>query len=305
MGMSGACYRIAFCEVWDWSALDALVAFSYDMPLYEAIGYEPVWACRLEKDERIAERRRIVADILRGKPVVAINLRVAPEWGVITGYSNNGKTLYCRTYFDGDRQGENKGYPETENWPFLITHFGEKREKPSATVVLTASLRALINSFEAHPRDGYFQGKQGYEKWIEGLRNDSLWNTQCSQDDLGRRYDVHLSTVYQLIDARRCAVSYLTECCSFADKDVSVLLKEMADTYRDFSERLHVFKEWLLKEGVSCFLGTASGKSTREKQAVLLESVLQEELKNVETAKQIIILIENKQNAAIKKTWFF
>ncbi|HBN85337.1 MAG TPA: hypothetical protein DDZ89_16010, partial [Clostridiales bacterium] len=121
MGMSGACYRIVFCEVWDWSALDALVAFSYDIPLYHAIGYEPVWACRLDKDARVAERKRIVADILNGKPVVAINLRVAPEWGAITGYSDKGKTLYCRTYFDGDKLNENKDYLETENWPFLIT----------------------------------------------------------------------------------------------------------------------------------------------------------------------------------------
>ena len=204
MGMSGACYRLAFCEVWDWSALDALVAFSYDVPLYEAIGYEPVWACRLEKDERTLERRRIVADICRGVPVVAMNLRVAPEWGIITGYSGNGKTLFCRTYFDGDRLNENKDYLETENWPFLIAHFGKKREKPSALAILSGSLRALANSFEAPPRDGYFQGEKGYMKWIEGLQNESIWAADCPPSDLDRRFDVHLSTVYQLVDARRC-----------------------------------------------------------------------------------------------------
>ena len=132
MGMSGACWRITFCEVWDWSALDALVAYSYDMPLYDAIGYQSVWACRLEKDDRAIERRRIVSDILSGKPVLAINLRVTAEWGVITGYSDNGKTLYCRTYFDADKLNENKDYLETENWPFLIAHF-EKNAKSRLT----------------------------------------------------------------------------------------------------------------------------------------------------------------------------
>ena len=300
MGMSGACYRITFCEVWDWSALDALVAFSYDVPLYNAIGYEPVWACRLDKDDRITERKRIVADILRGKPVLAINLRVAPEWGVITGYSDNGKTLYCRTYFDADKLKENKDYLETENWPFLITHFGEKREKSSCTEILYGSLRALINSFEAPPRDGYFQGKQGYEKWIAGLRNDSLWSESCPQNDLERRFDVHLSTVYQLVDARRCAADYLTECHAFVSKDISALLIEMSDTYRSFTERLHTFKEELLKSGVSCFLGLDSSKAMREKQAILLESALQEEMKNVETAKQIMILLKKGDDSAIK-----
>ena len=40
MGMSGACYRIAFTEVWDWSAADALVAFDYASVLSSATGYE-------------------------------------------------------------------------------------------------------------------------------------------------------------------------------------------------------------------------------------------------------------------------
>ena len=304
MGMSGACYRIVFCEVWDWSALDALVAFSYDMPLYKAIGYEPVWACRLEKDERIAERRRIVADILRGKPIVAINLRVAPEWGVITGYSDNGKTLYCRTYFDGDKLNENKDYLETENWPFLIMHFGEKREKLSAIEILTASLQALEESFEAPPRDGYFQGKQGYEKWIEGLRNDSIWSEQCPQHDIGRRFDVHLSTVYQLVDARKCAAVFLSECSEFTGKNVSVLLREMVDIYRAFIEKLNTFKKGLLQKGASCFTNPNTGRVIREEQAVLLESVLQEEIKNVETAKKILTFLNEKikdKNIRIEK----
>lgn len=90
MGMSGACYRIAFAEVWDWSATDALVAFDYASTLFSAIGYEPIWVDRIDKDDRSEERRSIVADIANGKPVIAINPRVAPEWGVITGYSENG-----------------------------------------------------------------------------------------------------------------------------------------------------------------------------------------------------------------------
>jgi len=199
-----------------------------------------------------------------------------------------------------DKLNEHKDYLETENWPFLITHFGEKCEKPSRTAILNASLRALVNSFEAPPRDGYFQGKQGYEKWIAGLRNDSLWDTQCPQNDLGRRFDVHLSTTYQLVDARRCAAAYLTECCALVSQDIAALLMEMADTYRGFTEHLHTFKEELLKTGVSCFLGSDSGKAMRKEQVLLLESALQEEFKNVETAKQIMKLFEYQEDSVIK-----
>jgi hypothetical protein len=37
MGMSGACYRLNFTEIWDWSATDALVAFDYNEAMYRAI----------------------------------------------------------------------------------------------------------------------------------------------------------------------------------------------------------------------------------------------------------------------------
>ena len=55
---------------------------------------------RLEKQERKAERQAIMEDIQKGRPVLAINLRVAPEWGIITGYTDNGNRFLCRTYFD-------------------------------------------------------------------------------------------------------------------------------------------------------------------------------------------------------------
>ena len=118
MGMSGACYRICFVDVWDYSCTDALVAFDYATPLYEAIGYGFHMVERLEKQERKAERQAIMEDIRRGRPVLAINLRVAAEWGIITGYVDDGNRFLCRTYFDqevfdalegGNGQGETDG----------------------------------------------------------------------------------------------------------------------------------------------------------------------------------------------------
>ena len=116
--MSGACYRICFVDVWDYSCTDALVAFDYATPLYEAIGYGFRMVERLEKQERKAERQAIMEDIRRGRPVLAINLRVAAEWGIITGYVDDGNRFLCRTYFDqevfdalegGNGQGETDG----------------------------------------------------------------------------------------------------------------------------------------------------------------------------------------------------
>lgn len=100
MGMSGACYRVCFTDVWDYSCTDALVVYDYATPLYDAIGYGFRMVERLENQERKAERQAIMEDIQKGRPVLAINLRVAPEWGVITGYTDNGNRFLCRTYFD-------------------------------------------------------------------------------------------------------------------------------------------------------------------------------------------------------------
>ncbi|MDR0950014.1 MAG: hypothetical protein LBM69_10940 [Lachnospiraceae bacterium] len=225
MGMSGACYRIHFTDVWDWSATDALVAYGYDAPLCRAIGYEAVWAGRIEAKDRVAERRNIVSDIQLGRPIVAINLRVAPEWGVITGYGDNGKTLYCRTYFDKvllnedgmaaenanlahfDSKGE---YLLADNWPWGIMHLRKKspcdhEQSMTAEEILRQSLQTAVSSFEQPQERGYWQGEQAYEHWIAGLKDDSLWNRDNMRDDFSRRASVNECTLRSLIDERRCA----------------------------------------------------------------------------------------------------
>jgi hypothetical protein len=76
MGISGACYRVCFVDVWDWSCTDALVSFDYAAPLYNAIGYTPEWAERLEKGDRKDERFAIMHDLQDGKPVLICGLHL-------------------------------------------------------------------------------------------------------------------------------------------------------------------------------------------------------------------------------------
>lgn len=66
----------------------------------QSFGYKYVHAKRVPKEYREDERNRIINDLNRNIPVLAINLRVAAEWGVITGYEQQGKILLCRTYYD-------------------------------------------------------------------------------------------------------------------------------------------------------------------------------------------------------------
>jgi transcriptional regulator with XRE-family HTH domain len=282
MGLSGACYRIAFTEVWDYSAVDALVAYDYSTPLFKATGFEQIWADRLSKEERTAERDRIVADINEGKPVIAINLRIAPEWGVITGYRDNGKILLCRTYFDGELLKERgMDYLEADFWPFLITHIGERKDKPSEYESLLSSLELLIKSFQAPVQNGYYQGQEAYERWIEGLLREELWDGHSSYQEIDRRIGVNDTTLLNLIDARRSAGVYLNEAAAFVPETFQEALRLLSTKYADIAESLTTFRDQSKKAAADKVhyneidTGRNFSKDFRKKQAELLKQVLE------------------------------
>lgn len=283
MGMSGACYRIAFTDVWDWSAVDALVAYDYSTPLFRAIGYEQIWADRISKEERNGERQRIVQDISKGKPVIAINLRIAPEWGVITGYKDNGKILLCRTYFDKEYLNENEDYLESDFWPFAIAHFGKNIAKPLDKEILFTSLKNLVDSFHAPCQRGYYQGKEAYEHWIDGLSKDSLWDQDNSQEEIERRIGVNDSTLLNLIDARRCAADYLKCTVSLIPEELRKQQLLIVDRYNDIAKLLADFREESKKSSSVTVhyndidTGHNSGADFRKKQVVLLKDILEKE----------------------------
>ncbi len=315
MGMSGACYRVCFVDVWDWSCTDALVSFDYATPLYNAIGYTPVWANRLEKGDRKAERLAILRDLQKGKPILAINLRIAPEWGVITGYLDNGDEFLCRTYFDkeifdawesADCQrpdlkqltfDERGGYLANDFWPFLITHFGDKKEKPSMHEILMTSLRTLVESFHADRADrcnGYYNGKGAYEAWIKGLSDDSAFDLSNDKQNALRRLGVNESMLFNLIDARRAAEVYLRDSIGLLSDEYQPTLRKIAENYRRVHQSMSAFRD---KVKFCCDTEVAyntfhvMGVATRElrrEQIGLLADALALEQENAELAKQII-----------------
>jgi hypothetical protein len=308
MGLSGACYRIAFTEIWDWSAVDALVSYDYSSLLFRALGYEQIWVDRLEKSDRKSERKNIIADIEAGKPVIAINLRIAPEWGVITGFTEKGKILLCRTYFDApvfDQHKDDKdflqetgGYLETDGWPYLIVHFGERFEKPSAYDSMIASLRALIDSFSAPVNRGYCQGEEAYKAWIDGLKDETGWAECQSEDNLFRRMSVNDYMLLNLKDARRCAAEYLRSNASLLNGACQELLLEISSVYNSISQILYDFRN--KEKSISdkeIFYNAISSKgvyshSLRSEQINLLKEILSLEEQNKKRAEKILLLIK-------------
>lgn len=300
MGMSGACYRICFTEVWDYSCTDALVSFDYATPLFNAIGYSCHMVDRLDKNKRKTERLAIMKDIRNGKPVLAINLRVAPEWGVITGYTDHGNRFLCRTYFDKDvfadleRENcqkpedrrivfeDNEGYLFNDFWPFIIIHFDEKKEVPSPLDILKTSLTTLIQSFHAEESRGYHQGKDAYEAWITGLSKDSDFQLENDRENVLRRLDVNDNMLCSLIDSRRAAASYLHEnvYISLMSENEQKYLAKIAENCRTISAMFSGFRS-KLQDSSRCEIAyntvKAFGVSTpelRKEQIDLLKKAL-------------------------------
>ena len=316
MGMSGACYRICFVDCWDYSCTDALVTFDYATPLYKAIGYSFRIADRLEKQERKAERLAIMEDIQNGKPVLAINLRVAPEWGIITGYTGHGSRFLCRTYFDKDVFAaleqeddknkedrrivfeDNEGYLFNDSWPFLIIHFGEKTDCPSPTDILKTSLTTLVDSFHAEECRGYYQGKDAYKAWIKGLAAESDFRLENDKENVLRRLNVNDNMLCNLIDSRRAAASYLRENIALLTEQSQEYLTKIAGNCQTIADTLSAFRCKLYRSSVytaSYNTINAFGVSTpelRKEQIDHLENALILEEENCRLAESILEMPE-------------
>lgn len=316
MGMSGACYRICFTDVWDYSCMDALVAYDYASPLSEAVGFAFRFVERLEKQERKAERRAIVEDLQSGRPVLAINLRVAPEWGIITGYTDNGSRFLCRTYFDrevfedleqesgegqerrlADRRmvfEENGGYLYSDFWPFIILHFGEKKDRPSPLSILKNSLAAFIDSFRAVSCRGYYQGKEAYRAWIQGVSREEDFRPEGDGEKVSRRLSVNDDMLRCLVDARYAAAAWLQENLPLVSEADRELLAQIAENCRRISDTLSAFRKRVFRFstcGIAYNGQNAFGVSTpelRREQIGLLEKVLVLEEESCRLAEELL-----------------
>lgn len=310
--------------MWDFSCTDALVAHDYATPLSDAIGYAFRFADRLEKQERKAERLAIMEDIQNGQPVLAINLRVAPEWGVITGYTDNGSRFLCRTYFDqevfdgleqegcagqegreADRETErrmvfeeNRGYLYSDSWPFIILHFGEKKDRLSALDILKKSLAMLVESYRGEMCRGYYQGKGAYRAWMEGLSKEEDFRAEDDREKVSRRLSVNDSMLCNLIDARNAASAWLRENLLLVPEAGRGDLEKIAGNCQAIADTFSMFQNKVYQTSnskIAYNMGNAFGVSTpelRREQVRLLGDALVLEEENCKMAERILGMLE-------------
>ncbi|WP_052087892.1 helix-turn-helix domain-containing protein [Paenibacillus wynnii] len=310
MGVSGACWRIAFTPVWDYSSADALVAYDYASLAFKAYGLQASWADRITPEQRKLEMKMVMASIKKHQLPIAINLRVAPEWGVITGYLDGGNTLLCRSYFDEETFEElkdnpefqehmkmSKGYLNVDQWPYLLIRFDGEPVKPSALDSLYASLQTKVDSMNAQEHSEYKLGYHALQEWQEGLLDDQ-WYQHADDQDFSRRLGVNHFCIMALTDARRSAVVYLIDSClSMGTSATTEYLSQMTAVYEEMYSQLQNFQNSLTApNSVATFSSPKQAwtKEQRQLQADLLQSIISLEHRGDELAKRILEVRENQ-----------
>jgi|LSQX01.1.fsa_nt_gb transcriptional regulator with XRE-family HTH domain len=299
MGVSGACYRLAFCSpMWDYSSADGLVAYDYATPGYMAFGYAPKFSDRVDKENRADERRYMLEQIRCNMPVLGINLRVSAEWGVICGYRNNGADLFCRTKYDSetlsapDFQWNEKTYNPhnyllVDNWPFIIAYFDSETMPPSARDNLLNSLRVFSDCTKQKNNRCYMMGLQAYDVWKTDLL-DEEWYQASDDEQLARRFSVNQFCTLALFDARKAAYAYLIDSKELVpDKkdEMNHIITMFKSVYENAGQIHKMLDSGKVLNGAEarCFWT----KQMREKQAELLFDMAAAERSALEAAQKI------------------
>ena len=206
MGFSGACYYFAMTPDWCPSATMPQIEYDPSIILEQAVGVERGCFTDEDKDCRIKE------SISRGMPVMMIEPRVEMEWGVLCGYTGDGR-FYGRSYFDYLKPNEKDIF--TENQYFLADkypgvdpgriYFLHNRSTPlPLNVALKKSLETAQHLYTAKPRCNgqYVFGISAYDIIINGLRcEDTAFDAITQYGTTGNG----IILLSHLVDARRAA----------------------------------------------------------------------------------------------------
>ena len=206
MGVSGAAFRLHFHQPgWCPSSPDATCGFDCSGPALKALGYT---AKGIHSDKNNPEdvkqvREAVIQSIDKGHPVLAIDLREVPDWGVIVGYTDGGKKFLCRTYYD---KGEE--YTPAEKWPWVVEVIGGKVDAPDKRDSILKSLEIAVEIANTEKYEDYTSGFAAYEIWAKELLDDAKF-ANLDDKELKSKHHTNAWCYNSLVDAREAAVRYL------------------------------------------------------------------------------------------------
>jgi RNA polymerase sigma-70 factor (ECF subfamily) len=168
---------------------------------------------------------RFVGSINCGKPALAYDAGLV--MGVVYGYEGGGKTLFMRGYSSAEPL---KLAPAKLG--SLTLFIGEQKQAPPAGEAFVESLRMAVRNwkrerFSEGPGE-YWYGSAAMDRWIADL---SKWDEYSEEErsTLARANGFCWET---LVDARKAAVTYLTEHAAELEGEARAALERAAATYR-------------------------------------------------------------------------
>lgn len=213
VGLSGYGFRLHFFDGWCPSSPDATCGRDLGSEILTKLGYsfDAYILGRADTGEELLEisrnenelRELIVESIDNGWPVIAIDLIEVPEWGIVTGYQNGGKDLFCRTYFD-----KTEGYEIAKKTPWVLYVIKGKKNL-DLTTEYRNSLSLAKELYDTGKFGNYFSGPTAIKAWIEALEDEGSMGSYVEQE----LDEVHLAnwwTFYSLTSAREKAAGFLT-----------------------------------------------------------------------------------------------
>jgi len=203
MGISGAAFRLHFHPDWCPSSADSTTGFDVSRVLFKSLGYKSELNSIDDNnfDDIKSLYQKIIAQINLGIPIIATNLKVCPEWGIITGYLKNKPGILCRTYFDKTEE-----YSLAEHAPWLSFFVGEKGEAMNDDELFNNSLKIAVELAKTNKFDEYKSGYSAFKKWIEELKKQA----EAIKTFVFKEYEINLTIFISLLDSRKAAVGYLT-----------------------------------------------------------------------------------------------
>ncbi len=235
MGVSGAAFRLHFHQPeWCRSSPDAGCGFDCTETAHKALGYAAhgISSSKDNPEEVKQVRAAVVESINQGRAVLAIDLCVVPDWGLIVGYEDGGKQFLCRTYYEKSDE-----YSPAEKWPWIVIIIGEKGKAPDRKQSLMRSLELAMKLANTEKFGKYASGFAAYEVWARDLLNDSRF-AKLTEKQL--RDDCHTNAwcYHSLVDARAAAVRYLHSIAGDFDEQATGHILQAADLYEQLLENL-------------------------------------------------------------------
>ncbi|MCK4358341.1 MAG: PDZ domain-containing protein [Candidatus Cloacimonetes bacterium] len=176
MGLSAFPFRIQFHESWTTDILDPTKGFDCAKFLFDNLNIKYKKIENGSTPEHI--NKAIICSIDKRIPVLAKNLYGKNEWGIITGYQNQGKGIFCRSYSD-----KTIDYSLATQNPDCIIIF-ETKPKTFESDDMLQFEKPKINSLEAAKNmlsteifGGYLIGNFAINKWINILENNDYFNS--------------------------------------------------------------------------------------------------------------------------------